>query len=154
MKKLVGVLALGLCGCGVSKTTVDISMFPKAQQNQVQQIITLPTLKNEENHKVELFLAKEMVLDCNYHSLSAKFDKKDLVGWGYAYYQVETDGNVRSTMMACPESKAKKDEVLSQGFLQNYNSKLPLVIYTPKGYQVKYRVWSTNSDKKKAESVK
>ncbi len=153
MKKLIGFLALGLCGCGVSKPTMDISMYPKAQENQVQHTITLTPLKNEQDHKVELFLAKEMVLDCNYHSLSATLTEKNLKGWGYSYYQVATDGNVRSTMMACPESKAKKSEVFSQGFLQNYNSKLPLVIYTPKGYQMKYRVWSTTADKQNATKI-
>ncbi|MDG6882421.1 Ecotin precursor [Phocoenobacter uteri] len=154
MKKLVGFLVLSLCGCGVSKSTMDISMYPKAQENQVQHTITLAPLKNEQDHKVELFLAKEMMLDCNYHSLPATFAEKNLKSWGYSYYQVATDGNVRSTMMACPEREAKKGEVLSEGFLQNYNSKLPLVIYTPKGYQVKYRVWRADSEKKTAELSK
>ncbi|MDP8100662.1 ecotin family protein [Phocoenobacter atlanticus] len=154
MKKIMAFIVLGISGCGVSQpNNLDISMYPKAEKNQIQHTITLEPLKNEENYKVELFLAKEMMLDCNYHSLPATFVKKDVKGWGYFYYQVATDGNIRSTMMACPESKAKKGEVLSQGFLQNYNSKLPLVIYSPKGYSVKYRVWSTTVDKKNATKI-
>jgi ecotin len=36
--------------------------------------------------------------------------------------------------------------VRGDGFLQRYNSKLPVVVYVPEGFQVRYRVWEAGAE--------
>jgi len=55
--------------------------------------------------------------------------------------------------MACPEGE-KTDQfvqVRGDGFLQRYNHKLPVVVYVPEGYEVRYRIWSAGEDLQQAQ---
>ena len=36
------------------------------------------------------------------------------------------------------------------GFMLRYNSKLPIVLYVPKGVEVRYRIWSASKQIKQA----
>ncbi len=119
----------------------DTNMFPKAKQDEVKHIIDLPILKDEQNFKVEVFITKTMEVDCNYHSLQGSLLEKNLSGWGYNYYIFQTNGKVTSTLMACPDNSLTKKDIASESKLLNYNSKLPIVIYTPKEYTAKYKIW-------------
>ena len=51
-----------------------------------------------------------------------------------------------SSMMACP-GKAKREAFVSVNIddpFVSYNSKLPIVVYVPEGFTVRYRVWSAD----------
>ena len=53
-------------------------------------------------------------------------------------------GPLAATMMACPDGKKEKKFVtayLGDAGMLRYNSKLPIVVYTPDNVDVKYRVW-------------
>ena len=53
-------------------------------------------------------------------------------------------GPLASTMMACPDGKKEKKFVtayLGDAGMLRYNSKLPIVVYTPDNVDVKYRIW-------------
>lgn len=130
---------------------VDISMYPKAEENQLRHIIELAPLEDEANSKVEIYVAKEMEVDCNTHSLSGNLDEKELTGWGYNYYVFETNGQIISSLMACPDNTLTKKDVLSQSKLLRYNSKVPIVIYSPKSYEVKYKIWSASKQEHTAK---
>lgn len=57
-----------------------------------------------------------------------------------------------STMMAAPEGSEKvKKFVSGTPLLIRYNSRLPIVVYAPEGYEIKYRIWTAgdaeNADK-------
>ena len=46
--------------------------------------------------------------------------------------------------MAAPEgNKSVNTWVMGQSMTIRYNSRLPIVIYAPEGYEVAYRIWST-----------
>ncbi len=124
----------------------DVTMFPKAEKDMVRHIIELPRVKNQENFKVEFFVVKKMKVDCNYHTLQGSFIQKNLKGWGYDYYEFKTEGQVSSTMMACLDGQLTEKEIPSETEFINYNSKLPIVVYTPKGYEVRRKIWSVNED--------
>ncbi len=52
---------------------------------------------------------------------------------------------VRSTMMAAPVGEQKIDRFVQGDSLHiRYNSRLPIVVYVPKGYGVQYRTWNVN----------
>ncbi len=135
----------------LKQKSMDTDMFPEAKKEETQHIITLPTLENEQAFKVEVFVTKTMKVDCNHHSLQGALAEKDLSGWGYNYYIFKTNGEVISTMMACPDNTLTQKNVASQSQLLNYNSKLPIVIYTPKGYKVKYKLWKALPDEHTAK---
>ena len=39
---------------------------------------------------------------------------------------------------------------VGDGFMLRYNSKLPIVLYVPKGVEVRYRIWSASKQIKQA----
>lgn len=116
--------------------------FPDATKGMEKHVLFLPEYENElDNFKLELIAGKTMSVDCNIHTLSGRISAKNLTGWGYTYYVFETNGNVRSTMRACPDNIKEDRFVSGPSVLVRYNSKLPVVIYAPKGYDIKYSVW-------------
>ena len=128
----------------------NLAPYPDAQAGMVRQVIQLPTRQDEASYKVELMIGQTLDVDCNRHLLSGQFEQKTLEGWGYDYYVFKTsqndDGSVRhvSTMMACPDGKKEKRFItayLGDAGMLSYNSKLPVVIYTPANIEVKYRLW-------------
>ncbi|MBQ4888868.1 serine protease inhibitor ecotin [Shewanella sp. MMG014] len=116
-------------------------MFPKPSANQVQHILSLDTLENEADYKIEIQIGQNKLVDCNRHHLSGKLDKISLQGWGYQYYSVEqlTDGP--TTMMMCPDPKTMKFVTMGKSLMIDYDSRLPKVFYLPEGAELRYRVW-------------
>ncbi|KMQ68830.1 ecotin [Chryseobacterium sp. FH2] len=129
---------------------LQIEMFPKAKEGYKQVYIQLPIAKNENDLKVELFVGAEKTLDCNKHFLVGNVKTQDLQGWGYSYYDVESNGEVGGTLMACLDKKLTKQFVTLQPEIVRYNSKLPLVFYVPKDLEVRYRILRPDATMKKA----
>jgi len=132
----------------------NIHMFPQAKEGFERHVIEVPKLKNEENHKVELLIGKVMSVDCNQHRLMGKLETKSLKGWGYSYLEAtDISGMMASTMMVCQKPNSNKFVSLAPSLesLRRYNSRSPIVIYAPKGYEVRYRIWSAGRDIEKAK---
>jgi len=125
--------------------------FPKAEAGMVRHVIELKKKSDESLYKIEIVPGKVMSVDCNHHTLMGKLEEKDLQGWGYTYYEFSSDGQTRSTMMACNKPNENKF-VSAQTLLVRYNSKLPIVIYAPQGYEIKYKVWKAG--KSHASTIK
>lgn len=125
--------------------------FPQAAEGMVRHVIELKKQSDESKFTVEIIPGKTMSVDCNHHRLMGKIEEKDVQGWGYTYYEFKSDGRTTSTMMAC--NKPNEDKfVTGETKIVRYNSKLPIVVYVPQGYEVKYRIWK--ADKEKATVVK
>jgi ecotin len=129
---------------------LQIEMFPKAKDGYKQVYIQLPIEKNENDFKVELFVGMEKMVDCNNYFLMGDMKTKDLEGWGYNYYEVESKGETAGTLMGCLNQKMTKKFVSLNPEIVRYNSKLPLVFYVPKDIEVRYRVLRADSTMKKA----
>ncbi len=126
-----------------SKT--DYSMYPKAKDGYEQKIITLQTLPNEDNYMVEIFGGKKTMVDsCNNFFLNGNFEQKTVDGWGYDYLNFESNGNVGGTLMGCLNNKSVEKIVHAPSTQVRYNSKLPIVVYIPKGYTLEYRIWKAD----------
>ncbi len=128
----------------------NIHMFPQAKEGFERYVIEVPKTDNDDDHRVELRIGKNMMVDCNHHSFYAEIKSVTLKGWGYTYLEVDNIQSGPTTMMACPEPKTQKF-ISIRDDLRRYNSRLPMVIYVTKGYEVRYRIWSANNSVLQAE---
>ncbi|MGV0947134.1 ecotin family protein [Empedobacter falsenii] len=147
LRKVFSVLALLMVMVTFAQKNmkIDYSMYPKAKDGYEQKIITLKTLPNEDNYSVEIFAGKKTLVDsCNHFFLAGAFEQKTVDGWGYDYFNFESNGNVGGTLMGCFDNKSVEKIVHAQSIQTLYNSKLPIVVYVPKGYTLEYRIWKAD----------
>lgn len=129
--------------------------YPIAEKGMKRQTIELPPQPDEALYKIELLPGQTMMTDCNQYRISGDLQKKTIEGWGYNYYvfNVKPSSSV-STQKACLDGQEKSTFVAaylgSDAFIR-YNSKLPVVIYTPGNIDVKYRVWKAGETVNSAE---
>lgn len=137
---------------GLVVAAQDLSPYPKPADGQVQHVIELPALEDENAAKVEIIVGKTMTVDCNNHVFSGSLEQRTAEGWGYDYFVLDSLGNGATTLMGCPEGAEREAFVQSSDeTLVRYNSKLPLVIYTPEDVQVRYRIWQAGEIRTPAE---
>ncbi len=127
-----------------------LEAFPAAEKGMVRHVIQVKKQKDESLFKVEIVPGKDMLVDCNHHTLMGQLEKKDLQGWGYDYYVFTSNGQTRSTLMACNKPKENKF-VQAQTLIVRYNSKLPIVVYAPEGYSIQYKLWKADKKTKGSE---
>lgn len=132
---------------------LEIEMFPKAETGFKQVYITVPEKEKETNFKIEVFIGKELLLDCNQHFLLGEINEFELEGWGYKYYIINTKGEIASTKMACLDKETKKKFVHLSPKLFSYNSKLPIVIYVPEDLSVKYKIFNATDGLLEAKAI-
>lgn len=123
----------------------DFKIYPKAKDNEVMQTISLQPKDDENSYKVEISFGKKMKLDCNNYFFAGKNElkKENLEGWGYDYYKFSVENEaLAGTKMMCPPNYKNEEKFISfnKDLMLEYNSKLPIVIYTPKDVVVKYRI--------------
>ena len=132
----------------------DLQPYPAPDPGFERWVFRVPSLEQEEHHKVEIVVGKILSVDCNPTSFFGDLEQRIVEGWGYPFYLLEKVGGPASTLMACPPGQQRTESfvaVKGQGFLQRYNSKLPMVVYVPEGFQVRYRVWSAGSEVDRAQ---
>ncbi len=127
-----------------TKICENTTMFPQAKENYKQLCLNVSPKKNETNYKIEIFIGKNQLVDCNHHFLIGDIQKEILKGWGYEYYTVESQGETASTMMACPDNNKTIKFVHLPSLLLNYNSQLPIIVYIPNDFKIHYKIWKRN----------
>lgn len=130
----------------------ELKAFPPANEGMERLVIVLPHKERgeEDGFKVELIPGKTMLTDgVNLMRSGTTIVPRPLKGWGYTYYEVTGSDIAISTMMAAPESGQNVNRLV-QGTSLNirYNSRLPIVIYVPKGYGIQYRIWNAGVTQK------
>jgi ecotin len=134
----------------------ELSAFPMAEDGYERFVIVLPHKERGEDDafRVEIIAGKEMLTDgVNIVRLGNAIEKRTLDGWGYTYYVVRDSTGTISTMMAPPEGAPLVKTFVSATPLHvRYNSRLPIVVYAPPGYEVRYRIWHANETFEKAIS--
>lgn len=150
-----GALLMAQVACATDMDgAVDKALepFPAAKSDQVRHVIVLPELADENDAKVELVIGKEIDADCNHYFFGGNLQEVDLQGWGYTYWVLDDLKGPAGTLMACLDNKKTPTFVqLNTEELLRYNSKLPIVVYTPEGVQVRYRVWQVGHGDQVAE---
>jgi ecotin len=118
-------------------------------------VIVLPHKERSEEgeFQVELVAGQTMMTDgVNVMRMGVQIESRPLVGWGYTFYEVTGKPIAISTLMAPPPGTPKVKKFVGGTPLQiNYNSRLPVVIYAPKGIEVRYRIWEAPREMKPVE---
>ena len=131
---------------------LQLKAFPAAEEGMERFVVVLPHKEREEEDafKVEIIPGKTMLTDgVNLMRLGTTIEPHTLEGWGYTYYKVTGRDVAISTMMAVPEGSHKVERFVSgTSLLIRYNSRLPVVAYAPKGYEIRYRIWKAKVTKK------
>ncbi|MFP6886610.1 MAG: ecotin family protein [Opitutales bacterium] len=133
----------------------ELKPFPKAKKGMERFVIALPEKKRGEDagFKVELIPGKTMMTDgVNHYFMGTTLEPKNLQGWGYTYYEIKGGHGVASTLIGIPEDQPQVEKfVQGKPLLIRYNSRLPIVIFAPKGFEIKYRIWSASDKTQEAK---
>ena len=136
-----------VAACAAAMPEQDLEPWPSADAGETRYVIRLPELEDESGRRVELRIGKDLEIDCNRHWFGGKLKRDVVAGWGYPMYRLVEVAGPASSMMACPEQEKRAAFVavnLDDAFIR-YNSKLPIVVYVPEGFIVRYRVWSADN---------
>jgi ecotin len=132
----------------------ELKVFPDAEPGMQRFVIVLPekTQEDEDSFRIELIVGKEILADgVNRVGLASTIETQTLEGWAYPYYVVAGSGEITSTLMAPPPGASMVKSFVSAPSLDlRYNSRLPIVVYVPAGYEVRYRIWQGSADTFKA----
>ena len=157
MKHITSILTVGLalaCIHTIGANHPELKPYPAAKDGMERHVIVLPEKARgiDNDFRVELIAGKTMMTDgVNQQSLGTVIERKTLKGWGYSYYDVIGGGNTMSTRIGVPKDTPKVEKfVHGQSLHIRYNSRLPIVIYAPKGIEVRYRIWKATPDFRKA----
>jgi len=124
----------------------ELKPFPAAEKGMERFVVVLPekTRAEELDFKIELIPGKTMLTDgVNQVRHGSTIEARPLKGWGYTFYEVTGQDSTMSTMMAAPEGSEKVEQFVSgTPLLIRYNSRLPIVVYAPEGYELRYRIWA------------
>jgi ecotin len=133
----------------VAEETTNMEPYAPADDGFVRMVFRLPPAEDESARRIEIIIGKMVSVDCNRATFGGNLERRVVEGWGYPYFIIEKVGPLMSTRMGCPPDYENSDEfvqVTGAGFLQRYNSKLPVVVYVPEGFEVRYRVWAAQPD--------
>ena len=123
----------------------ELKAFPATLKGHQRHVIELPALPDEADRQIELIGTKAMTVDCNTRGMDGRFESRDVQGWGYNYWVLQSRGQVMGTMMACPPGSQRPGVAQTQGTLLRYNSKLPVVVFVPEGMGLRWRVWQAGA---------
>ena len=157
MKKTLSLLLLlaSLPVFATEEAEKNLKPYPAAKEGQIRHVIMLPHKeRGEENDfRVELIVGRTMMTDgVNLMRMGGTFEEKTVEGWGYNYFQAFA-GPVAQTLMAPMEDQPQVEKFVTMpAKLIDYNSRLPSVVYTSPGMEVRYRLWSAGAETLKAET--
>ena len=144
---LLSIFLLGACASAMSKND-DLKPWPAAAAGESRNVIRLEAMQDETSHGVELVIGKELEIDCNRHWFGGRLERQVVSGWGYPLYRLTSVAGPASTMMGCPGEEKRTAFVIVnlEDPMLRYNSKLPIVVYVPEDFSVRYRTWSADGD--------
>jgi len=145
MKKLlsIGFVLMTLFTSQAQTTEKSpLDAFPQAKEGTQRVVIELPKKGNEEFLKVEITVGKDTQVDkCNHYFMMGNLKKETVKGYGYDFFEFNSNGTIAGTKMMCQDTTLVTKFVSARSTMVDYNSKLPLVIYVPNGMKVKYKIW-------------
>lgn len=151
VKFIAGICAV-LTAAVVQAQDCNLKAFPPAEAGMVRHMLKMETQADESLFQVELIVGKSVKLDkSNSYFFIGSVTQETLEGWGFSYYKVDKLGPMGGTMMATDPTEPKVDRFVRVNHLLGllrYNSQLPIVVYTPEGVEVRYRIWRAEPEQR------
>jgi ecotin len=133
----------------------NMNAFPPAEEGMARYVLQLPRQDDESAFKVELMVGKTVPVDeWNRYFFGGKIEEETIKGWGFTRYKISKLGPMAGTLMAVDPNAPKVNRFITLGgdpYIIHYNSRLPIVIYVPKGVEVRYRIWTAGAEVKASE---
>jgi ecotin len=130
----------------------NLKAFPPADQGMTRHVLMLPPAEQEDSLRVELQIGKTLQTDAvNRYFFGGSLQAVNIEGWGFTRYVVADLGPMGGTLMAVDPEAPKVDRFVTlagEAQLMRYNSRLPLVVYVPKGAEVRHRIWRADPEAK------
>lgn len=127
----------------------NMKAFPPAEEGMTRFVINLPQQDDEANFKVELNIGKTVKTDgVNHYFFGGKLETETIAGWGFDRYILRKIGPMAGTLIGVDPDAPLVERFVPVGGdaqLLRYNSRLPLVVYVPKGVEVRYRFWRADA---------
>ena len=127
----------------------NMKAFPSAEEGRTRHVIQLPEKADESDFKIELMVGKVVHTDAdNRYFFGGTLKRETIKGWGFSKYTLEKLGPMAGTLMMPNPNAPKVDRFIALGgepSLIRYNSRLPVVVYTPEDVEVRYRIWSAGA---------
>lgn len=124
--------------------------YPRPPAGRERHVVLLPhkTREEEGDFKVEVVVGRTIETDgVNRYRFGGTLEERDIPGWGFSYYDaVGTLDAPLSTRIAAGDGPRERRFVPGPGLLVPYNSRLPLVVMTPAGCEVRWRVWRADGE--------
>jgi len=127
----------------------EMNPYPTADAGFLRTVFHVPKVENEADRMVEIIVGRTLMVDCNRVWFGGDLERRVAEGWGYSYFVLPRVVGPASTRMACPPGEEQTKafvQVRGGGFIQPYNSRLPVVTYVPEGFSVRYRIWAAGED--------
>ena len=130
--------------------------YPAAAAGKTRHVILLPHKERgaEGDVKVEIVAGRTIDTDgVNTVRFGGELRERDIPGWGFSYFEVDSLGAPLSTRIApAPGTPTVKAFAPGPRMLVRYNSRLPLVVYTPEGAEIRWRLWRAEGELAPAEA--
>ena len=88
---------------------------------------------------------KTLKVDCNRQSMDGHFSPREVPGRNYPYWVFSSKGQVMSTRMGCPPGSDRQQFVSAETLLVPYDSRIPLVVCVPEGFEFPSRPFDTRA---------
>ncbi len=145
---------------------LDLTPYPKPTAAQTRWVIQLPGVlpptadprlsPNPGDWRVQLIAGREVEADCNQRAFRGRFRASKMKGLGVSVYTVSDVGPMVSTLMACPPGQAKRKVFIPMGskpFVVPYDASRPIVVFTPKDLQLRWRLWKAEKVQQPAQAL-
>ena len=128
---------------GAVKYLAHPNLYPAAKEGESRHHFIPPVRTDEDACKIEISASKVMEADsANMQRIAGAFEEVNIEGWGFTYYKLTADESRTISTLIGGGHPVKKSVPAGQNLLIRYNSKLPVVIIAPAGYDIRYRVWT------------
>jgi ecotin len=162
---LLGLVSgLGLPAAAPAIPRLDLKPYPVPAADQRRWVIQLPGVlrpssdpaisPSPNDWRVELIVGRELEVDCNRHLLGGRIESETIPGWGYRIFRVSGGEAMASTRMACPADQPPRRQFVVLGgepTVVRYNASVPIVVYTPRDLQVRWRLWKAETTQQQAQ---
>ena len=141
------ILLLTMLSAAGARAADPLEPFHAPSATERRFVIALPAAKDESTSQVELLVGRVLNVDCNVRSYLGKMERKKLMLRGLVYYTARDLAlPVDPSPHPCPAGEQPTQAFVhleGDPYLVPYDSKTPIVVYTPPEFEVRYRIWST-----------